>query len=187
MKSPSPICLILLALLAVSPLRADWKYVAKSNGPCMATTTATGTSPDGPIKATLNVEYSSGKKGVLTLDFVVAGAFKMKGFGFEEFEGPDAPAAKRKLTRITVEKPGGKPLTVNVTVAGWYLDDSFHFAANEENKNPADVLKAVRAMQAGATKVSVTVVDLHDARKTLHADFASADPSAALAKLLKDK
>jgi len=187
MKSTPLACLALLALLSAGPLHADWKYSVKPNDLRTATTTATGTSPAGPIKATLNVEYSPGKKGVLTLDFIVAGAEKMKGFGFDDFEGPDAAAAKRKLTTISVEKPGGKPLTVQVTVAGWYLDDAFHFAANEANKNPADILKLVRTMQAGATKVSVTVQDLNDAKKNLHADFTIEDPAAALTKLLKDK
>jgi len=187
MKSTPLACLTLLAILSVGPLRADWKYTVKPNDRRTATATATGTSPAGPIKTTLNVEYSPGKQGVLTLDFIVAGAEKMQGFGFDAFEGPDAPAAKRKLTSFTVEKPGGKPLTVQVTVAGWYLDDTFHFAANEANKNPADILKLVHAMQAGATKVSVTVQDLNDAKKTLHADFATEDPAAALRKLLKDK
>ena len=112
--------LALLAFLSAAPLQADWKYAVKPNDLRSATTTATGTSPDGPIKTTLNVEYSPGKEGVLTLDFIVAGAEKMKGFGFEEFEGPDAPAAKRKLTSFTVEKAGGKPLAVQVKVAGWY-------------------------------------------------------------------
>ena len=187
MKASPLARLVLLALLAAGPLHADWKYVTQHNRPDIASTTATGKSPDGPIQTTFNVEYSPGKTGVLTVDFVVAGAAKMKGFGFDDFEGPDAPAAKRKLTRVTVEKPGGKPVTVNLTVAGWYLDHSFHFAANEENKNPGDVLKVVRALQAGATRVSVTVTDLHDAKKSLHAEFASADPSAALAKLMKAK
>jgi len=46
-------------------------------------------------------------------------------------------------------------------------------------------MKLVRAMQAGAATVSLTVQDMHDAKKTLHAEFTTSNSSAALAKLLK--
>jgi len=134
--NPQRLAVAAMALLAASSLHADWKYAANRYDLRTATTTATGISPDGPLKATLTVQYSPAKNGALSIDFIVAGANQMKGFGFEAFEGPDAPAANRKLTRIVVEKPGTKPLTLPVKVAGWYLDDTFHFSANGKTSTP---------------------------------------------------
>ena len=177
---------LLIALAAtISTLRADWKYSANRYDLRLATTTGEGTSPDGPIKTKLAVQYSPAKDGTLTIEFIVEGAAKLKGFGYDSFDGPDAAAADAKLTRIVVGRPGGKPVTLLTKVGGWYLGNAFHFAASEPNVRPGDILKIVRAIQAGAATVSVNVQDAKTATKQLHADFATAGAADALAKLLK--
>ena len=176
----------LLALAATMPaLHAGWKYSANRYDLRLATTTGDGTSPDGPIRTKLAVQYSRGKDGTMTIEFIVEGARKMKGFGYDSFEGPDAVAADAKLTRIVVERPGAKPFTLLTKVGGWYFGDAFHFAASETNAHPGDVLKAVRAIQSGATKVSVAIQDSRDAKKQLRAEFAMDGAADALTKLLK--
>ena len=177
--------LAFLLLATSSTLRADWKYSANRYDLRLATTTADGTSPDGAIKTQLVVKYSPAKDGTMTIEFVVENAGKVKGFGFDSFEGPDAAAAEGKLTRIVVERTGAKPVSVLTKVGGWYLGKAFVFAASEANGHPGDILKAVKAMQAGATKVSVSVQDSKTAQKQLRADFATGGAPDALAKLLK--
>ena len=177
---------LVFLLLATTPaLRADWKYTANRYDLRHATTAGEGTSPDGPVKAKLVVQYSPGKDGTMTIEVVVEGARKMKGFGFDSYEGPDAPAAEGKFTRIVVERAGAKPLTLLTKVGGWYLGEAFHFAASEANAHPGEVLKTVRAIQSGAAKVSVAIQDSKDAKKQLRADFAADGAADALTKLLK--
>lgn len=177
---------ILFMLAATVPtLRADWKYSANRYDLRVATTAGNGTSPDGPIKTKLAVKYSPGKEGTMTIEFIVEGARKMKGFGFDSYEGPDAAAADGKFTRIVIERPGAKPFTLLTKVGGWYLDNAFYFAATEPNAHPGDVLKAVRAIQNGATKVSIAIQDSRDAKKQLRADFAADGAADELGKLLK--
>ena len=174
----------ILLVLAVT-VRADWKYSANRYDLRIATTSGEGTSPDGAAKTKLAVKYSAGKDGTMTIEFIVEGARKMKGFGFDSYEGPDAAAADGKFTRIVIERPGAKPFTLLTKVGGWYLGDAFYFAATEPNAHPGDVLKTVRAIQSGAAKVSVAVQDSRDAKKQLRADFATDGAADALGKLLK--
>ena len=177
---------IAILLLATTPsLRADWKYSANRYDLRVATTTADGASPDGPVKTKLTIQYTPAKDGTMAVEFIVEGAAKMKEFGYAAFEGPDAVAAKAALARIVVERRGAKPLVLQTKVGGWYLDDAFHFAANETNAHPAELLQAVRAIQSGAAKVSVSVQDFKDAKKQVRADFATDGAADALTKLLK--
>ena len=177
--------LIFLLTATTSTLHADWKYSANRYDLRVATTAASGTSPDGAIKTQLVVKYSPAKDGTMTIEFVVEGADKLKGFGFDSFEGPDAAAADGKLTRIVVEQPGAKPVTVLTKVGGWFLGKAFIFAASEANATPGEILKAVRAIQAGATKITVSVQDSKTAQKQLRAEFTTGGAPDALAKLLK--
>ena len=177
--------LAFLLIATTSTLHADWKYSANRYDLRVATTTGEGTSPDGPIKTQLVVKYSPAKDGTMTIEFVVEGVEKVKGFGFGSFEGPDAAAAEAKLTRIVVERPGAKPLTLLTKVGGWYLGKTFVFAASEANARPGDILNAVRAMQSGASKISVSVQDSKTAQKQLRADFATGGAPDAITKLLK--
>ena len=177
--------LAFLLLTTTSTLRADWKYAANRYDLRTATTTADGTSPDGAIKAQLIVKYTPAKDGTITIEFVVEGADKLKGFGFDSFEGPEAAAADAKLTRFVVERPGAKPVTVLTKVGGWYLGKAFIFAASEANATPGEILKAVRALQAGATKITVSVQDSKTAQRQLRAEFATGGAPDALTKLLK--
>ncbi len=177
--------LAFLLLATASTLRADWKYSANRYDLRIASTTASGTSPDGAIKTQLVVKYSPAKDGTMSIEFVVEGAVKLKGFGFDSFEGPDAAAADAKLTRIVVECTGAKPVSVLTKVGGWYLGKAFIFAASEANDHPGEILKVVRAIQAGATKVSVSVQDSKTAQKQVRAEFATDGAADALAKLLK--
>ena len=172
-------------LIFAATVRADWKYSANRYDLRIATTAGSGTSPDGPMKAKLAVKFSPGKDGTMTIEFIVEGAGKMKGFGFDSYEGPDAAAADGKFTRIVVERPGAKPFTLLTKVGGWYLGSAFYFAATEPNAHPGDVLKAVRAIQNGAAKVSVSVQDSKDANKQLRAEFAADGAADALTKLLQ--
>jgi hypothetical protein len=63
--------ILFAALLAAVPLHAGWKYQANRYDLRTATTTAQGTSPDGPIKTKLIVQYSPGKNGTMSLQFIV--------------------------------------------------------------------------------------------------------------------
>jgi hypothetical protein len=62
---------LFVTLLAAAPLHAGRKYQANRYDLRTVTTTAEGTSPDGPIKTTLVVQYSPGKNGTMSLQFIV--------------------------------------------------------------------------------------------------------------------
>ena len=140
--------LAFLFIASASASHAGWKYSVNRYDLRVATTAGEGTSPDGPIKAKLAVQFSPAKDGTMTIQFIVEGANKMKGFGYDAFEGPDAAAAEGKLTRIVVERAGAKPVSLLTKVGGWYLGNAFVFAASEANAHPGDVLKTVRAIRS---------------------------------------
>lgn len=178
--------IVLAALaVAVSSARADWKYSENRYNLRVASTTGEGTSPEGPIKSKFEVKYSPGKDGTITMEFTVERATKIKEFGFDSFEGPDSAAADAKLTRFVVERPGAKPINLLTKVAGWYLGNAFVFAASEANTQPGEILKTVRAIQAGAAKITVSVQDSKTEKKQLRAEFTTGGAPDALSKLLR--
>ena len=115
-------------------------------------------TPSGPRVVTLNLRCSPDPNGTVSLELIVPGALRPAGFDFNPFEGPDAPAARERLTRLRVE---GKTTSAEVTtrVAGWYGGETpgaFVFAASRSSQAPGDLGPFVDALARAGPRAKVT-------------------------------
>src|SRR5947209_3287113 len=94
-----PLMLIIFSIASVAA--PDWKFRKVSSGGCEAQDAMPGVMSDGTtVETELHlVRMTDGNVAIL---YVVLNPDDAKGFGFGEFEGPNAPASKRKLTSINV-------------------------------------------------------------------------------------
>jgi hypothetical protein len=132
-------------------------------------------TPDGPAKVTLSFECTPGKGGTSVADFVVLGATKLKGFDFDDFEGPDAPAKSKPLVTFTVHPASGSDVVVNTAVSGSYTvtDGGFAFEAYTKANEPGKVTQLTDAIAAGGLSISVLVQSFNHADKSIQATFST--------------
>jgi hypothetical protein len=133
------------------------------------------------------LDLYAGKGGLTRLAFTLYKAGEAAGpsfidsiraFHFQDFEGPDAPAAGRRLTQVTVR---GKAGTVRVRLRqnGYYsaeLKGGFVFdtgVAGPRDRVGFQTLR--RALRAGADGLVVRISDSRDPRVWVQGEFTAAD------------
>jgi hypothetical protein len=131
---------------------------AAAAGPRTVTLRGLAATPSGSREVALNVQCSPAPTGAVSLELVVPGALRPASFDFAPFEGPDAPAAHERLTRLQVE---GQSAAADVTthVAGWYggeVPGAFVFGASRLSRSPGDVGAVVAAMARAGRGARVT-------------------------------
>ena len=132
-------------------------------------------TPSGSREVELIVRCNAEPSGAVALELVVPGALRPASFDFTPFEGPDAPAAHERLTRLQVE---GQSAAADVTtnVAGWYggeVPGAFVLGASRLSRTPGDVGAVVAAMaRAGrGGRVTWTQTPFGGARGVITAHF----------------
>jgi hypothetical protein len=167
----------------------DWQ-VKKDQSGMGAVVEGQAQTPDGPAKATLIFHCTPGKDGTTSIQFIVDGAAKMKGFPFDAFEGPDAPAAKFALITFTVHRGAGD-LQVRSSCSASYggmgvPDDSFTFEIDSVLKSrKRAVTQLSDALIAGAKSLSIKIA-AYKRQGSIDAAFAASGASAAVAQAMKD-
>ncbi|MBE7421962.1 MAG: hypothetical protein HS110_05945 [Zoogloeaceae bacterium] len=127
-------------------------------------------------------------RGMLALAFSIAPVAPLKGFDFDYFEGPDAPAKGKKLMSVTIHKDGQRT-THWLAADGWRsadVADGFVFGvADRLRGNPASgrLGKILAEMMRDAQHVEVAVVDGRHPATVLSATFSLADGKNALREL----
>ena len=144
----------------------------------VARVTADGMTPSGPAETTLQLRCSDWSKGVLSLEYAVSGFEKIRGFSFDNFEGPDAPAARRKLAAVRVRTPRGE-VTVRKRVAG-YLTQPGVFAFSIDRLDH----RLSKEIIGGRSKIAFTVHDSRDRNKSITSEFPAFGESGAVAKAM---
>jgi len=163
-----------LALAAtVAPARAasTWHFAEGANGLRSATTWAQGRTPAGQVPMKLEVRCRPGPDGVASIIYSVRGAQALRNFSYEDFEGPEAPAAKRKLGTIRVVALR-RDVSVTTSFTGSYQEDgtfAFNLSAPLVGRN--EVKWLTDAMILGAVLVVVTIQDPRDSKRRIHAQF----------------
>jgi hypothetical protein len=164
---------------------ADWQIKKQQNG-TVAEVAADAQTPDGTAKTTISFQCSPGKGGTSTITFVVLGAFRMKGFDFDDFEGPDAPAQRHSQVTITAHRPSGD-LVIKTACTGYYTvsDEGFAFEITTMANVRGKVTQMSDAMIQGATGISVRVQGLKHPQKVIQANFPATGAAAALSQVMQ--
>jgi hypothetical protein len=150
-------------------------------------------TPDGPVDARLVLFCREGKGGWIGLDCTFhrpAGSGYpqgTKGFHFDDFEGPDAPALRRRLTRLAVTG-GARPFQVTVAQSGSLSSElqGFTFTAGGPNTGPNPVKRLLRSVVPGSGKLTVSIQDSQDPKALIRAEFPATGLSSLVGQLLKD-
>jgi hypothetical protein len=156
---------------------ATWQFTEGTDGLRSATTWTQGRTPVGQVPMKLEVRCRPGPDGVASIVYSVRGAQDMPNFNFDDFVGPDAPAAKRKLGTIRVVALR-RDVSVTTSMTGSYLEDgtfAFNLSAPLVGRN--EVKWLTDAMILGAVLVVVTVQDPRDSKRRIYAQFQASNAS----------
>lgn len=209
------IVFLLAGLIFSSVAKGDgWKLHAASKGDAqVAICTVTGTGPEGPAKATLLIHHARGgplkivkKRDVTELPIVielcVRNSASVKGFDFDKFDGPDAPAGNKPRVSVAIEaanehfaKKFGQSGSQNslrwllpeTKMDASSLNDSadFTFVIGDPMRSLKDFIAITDLLQKSPSKIEVTVTDFTNPKRTLHFNFATDNVSEIMGKLMK--
>lgn len=109
-------------------------------------------------------------------------------FNFDDFDGPDAPAAEHDWVQITVERKDQQDLVLHTSASGWTPDgNNFAFGVNalsyEKDSVPRNLLVA---LAAGAERVRISITDPQVTTRKLEFVLDVTGQQAAFAELLTD-
>lgn len=109
-------------------------------------------------------------------------------FNFDDFDGPDAPAAEHDLVLITIERKDQPDLLLRSAASGWTPDGSnFAFGVNTLSYEKDSVpRKLLAALAAGAVRVRINITDPQVATRKLEFVLDVAGQQASFAELLTD-
>jgi hypothetical protein len=109
--------LVLLAALA-APAQAQWTGAIDEYGLRRATTQGEAYFGSTRVPARLTLLCRPGEDGIVAWELALSESSRLADFGFADFEGPDARAAKARLTEIVPE--GGPARTAFYAAAAGY-------------------------------------------------------------------
>jgi hypothetical protein len=157
--------IILIAVLLVASLSfadENWETTVQSNGLRTARSVALATTPNGSVASTLVFECQPGSDGTLSVVYTIHQPQKVILFPFEQFEGPDAPAATKKLGQIQVHLRTGKAIskvTLQKELSGYYATaDAFAFSFSVPAGQKNEVTQLMDKIIQGAGTISFCVL-----------------------------
>lgn len=176
---------IIVLTLVITAQAQDWQQQSNEHGLRTAKVSASGDTPDGPAPTTLTVQCAPSKNGTISLLYAIVGTDAIKRFGFADFEGPGAPASKRKLVSVVI-KTSGRSILVQTAVTGYYLDAStFVFSFSAPNHLASQVTRVTDAIKSGAKTIIFTVQDSRDRRRKIQTAFPAAGAATVIAETMK--
>ena len=112
--------------------------------------------------------------GALSVELWVPQAYTLKDFDYDDFEGPDAAAGSRALSRVNVSGAGG---TTEIThaAAGWYSGeepDTFVFGLSELSHRQGKIATFLKAIDTKHTQLVWVQTGFDDPQRELRATFA---------------
>ncbi len=131
-------------------------------------------SSDGERAAFLHVGCSPDSDGgALVIELVATEANKRKDFDYDDFEGPDAAAAKRALSHLDWIAAAGKTEITHVA-AGWYAPEtpeSFIFGVNQLSHRSGPVANLLAAIGTSGGRFVWMQTGFDDPKRQLVANF----------------
>lgn len=150
--------LIVVVLFSCSIANAaeEWETKVQQNGLRTATSIALATTPNGSVGSTLAFQCQPGSDGALSVIYTIHQPEKVILFPFDDFEGPDAPNATKKLGQVQVFLRAGKTIskvTLQKELSGYYATAkafAFSFSVPAGQKNEVTQLME-RIIQGAGT------------------------------------
>lgn len=155
----------------------NWKITSDNPYGRIAIVSATGRTPDGETSTIFKLQCPAEQNSTATISFLVRNTEKIIGFNFSDFEGPNAPASKKKLVEIEAISPRGR-LSFKTNTSGWYA------APNVFVFSPGTTKSLEHLVAEGSTEVTFIVHDNRNYQKTIAMKFPAMDSSSDVVKLL---
>jgi hypothetical protein len=176
---------------AIDKTTGAWDLKETENS-YLVTVSRTGRMPNGLIQALFLIRCAKTENTNSGFEFIVSDAAQFPYFNFDYFEGPNAPAQKKKTVTIATSKTEPKltskssvKLTWKFAVSGSYGCNadakSFCFTENLENV-PNPLPQVAKYIADGGFSTTVTVSDNQNEIKS---EFPPIDPASEAAKVLK--
>ena len=112
--------------------------------------------------------------GAVSVELWVPQAYKLKDFDYDDFEGPDAAAGNRALSRVNVGGESGKT-EMTYAAAGWYSGeepDTFVFGLSQLSHRQDKIATLLRAVDTQHTQLIWEQTGFDDPKHELRATFA---------------
>ena len=158
--------------------RTDWKYSDRNSFreiQAEQKTSILGVSGLTNLKFICSRDSMDRKaKGAISMELTVSPASKIKGFDFDYFEGPDAPAGRQRLLQVTVFKKDSQSSFQLPLTGSWSsgTEDGFTFSASSPAKDKkGDMRKIMDEILAGAEKIELRVFDGPKKTKFITSEF----------------
>jgi hypothetical protein len=172
-----------LALMAATPVAAaSWELAVEPTGLRRVQADGEAAAGGAPVAATVALACHPAERGMLVWTLSVAA--RGLDFGFDAFEGPDAPAAGRRLGRIGVEGGLLQPRFATALAGYWRDGDRFVFELAAPAQGPSDA--ALLADSIGPQSIALVWQvdgDAGDGRR-LEARFPLHDAAATVAEAM---
>lgn len=184
---------VMANILSLQPLKAQstWKFEVNQYGLRETYSDESSVVLGVPCSARLKficTQDSKGTTGNVSLEFTISPSSKIPGFDFEYFEGPDAPAAGKKLMKITLTQ-GGRQTRFQVGPGGWFsaeIDDGFVFGSGTPTRTKTgDMRKVVGGILGGAESIEVAVADGNDPPEVIAVTFPVATGKPSFQALMR--
>jgi len=160
-----PMRAFLIALLlsaSVASAAEEWETKVQKNGLRTAQSVALATTPSGSVASTLAFECQPGSDGTLSVVYTIHQPDKIIQFPFDQFEGPDAPAATKKLGQIQVHlrtDKGISKVTLQKELSGYFANaDAFAFSFSVPAGQKNEVTQLLERIIQGAGTMSFCVL-----------------------------
>ncbi len=182
--------LVAFAATSAYAQTGQWSPLITTNGTSTLTYTAEAPILRKPGKFTVsfycNPYNDKVSIGALGFDLTVAKAPTLTSFNFDDFEGPDATAAAKKLVEVIVKRGGKTTLTMKERASGSYQEnDAFMFGVSNLNRDAKNDIKTLlRELAAGADSVKIAITDSRNAATKLIFEVPVQGKQAEFSKLL---
>jgi hypothetical protein len=162
----------------------NWEIRINNANARTAVVMTNGKTPNGEAQTIFWLQCPAEENPLVSINYIVRDSSKITDFGFDNFEGPDAPA-QEKLVEIRTVSPNGN-LSFRTPLAGWYggagEPDAFVFGKGTTKQDK--IMQIAHLIAKGSTEVTITVHDYRDYRKTIETTFPAIDASSDVAKIL---
>ena len=159
-----------------------WKVNVNDSNARIASVSANGKTPNGEVQTLFNLQCPPEQNPLVSIEYIVRDSNKTLRFSFDDFEGPDAPAQKKKLVEIRAISPYNN-LSFHTAVSGYYVaDEMFAFGLGTIKQD--QISQLARMVAEGSTEVTFIIHDYRDYRKTIETTFPAIDVSSDVAKTL---
>lgn len=150
-----------------------------------ATPTLLGIPTPVSVEFRCDPTWDKNSAGTLGFDISLKNPARLKGFPFNDFEGPDAQASA--VVQAVVTRKAKPPLTLKMNGGGWYSEEkTFVFGVSEVSKKsqstPKTLLRALA--DEGAESLLITISDPRNPKLRFEFSLPVADQQAAFANLL---